>query len=198
MMRFTSLLLLLLSLNAFGQKKNTSYSDKQLPSLVIGVTIDQMRNDYIDRFWNDYSEGGFKRLVRKGSYARNMQYNYMPTYTGPGHAAIFTGTTPAHNGATGAVVLCGRRSYCVRARQGKDDVQVHGRRAATACVFAQQAAQFFALHRPASAKDPRQCHACSALPSRRSWRDVGPEGFSFSPFHMELGKKLKPIPGMSI
>ena len=97
-MRFTSLLLLFISLNAFGQKKNTSYSDRQLPTLVIGVTVDQMRNDYIDRFWNDYCEGGFKRLVRNGAYARNLQYNYMPTYTGPGHAAIFTGTSPAYNG----------------------------------------------------------------------------------------------------
>ncbi len=98
MSRFTSLLLVIISFSAFGQKKTTSPSDQPLPSIVVGITVDQMRNDYIDRFWNDYCDGGFKRLVRNGSYARNMQYNYMPTYTGPGHAAIFTGTTPAHNG----------------------------------------------------------------------------------------------------
>lgn len=77
--------------------KTTSDSPRR-PKLIIGITVDQMRYDYIERFWNDLSEGGFKRLVNDGFFARNLHYNYMPTVTGPGHAAIFTGTTPAYNG----------------------------------------------------------------------------------------------------
>ncbi|MFN0031819.1 MAG: alkaline phosphatase PafA [Flavobacteriales bacterium] len=68
------------------------------PKLVIGITVDQMRFDYIEKYWNDYGNEGFKRLLSEGYSCRNMHYNYMPTYTGPGHASIFTGTTPAYHG----------------------------------------------------------------------------------------------------
>jgi arylsulfatase A-like enzyme len=53
--------------------------------------------------------------VNQGFFARNLHYNYMPTYTGPGHASIFTGTTPAYHGiiqndwyepATGRMIYC--------------------------------------------------------------------------------------------
>lgn len=85
------------------------------PKLIVGITVDQMRYDYIEKFWNDFSEDGFKKLVNEGFFARNLHYNYMPTYTGPGHAAIFTGTSPAYNGivandwyekSTGRMVYC--------------------------------------------------------------------------------------------
>lgn len=72
--------------------------DNVRPKLIIGITVDQMRYDYIEKYWDDFSENGFKRLVGEGFFCRNMQYNYMPTYTGPGHASIFTGTTPSLHG----------------------------------------------------------------------------------------------------
>src|ERR1700712_2971632 len=68
------------------------------PKLVVGIVIDQMRYDYIYRFWDKYSATGFKRLVNEGFFCKNANYNYVPTYTAPGHAAIYTGTTPAVNG----------------------------------------------------------------------------------------------------
>lgn len=68
------------------------------PKLVIGIVVDQMRYDYIDRFWNDFGNNGFKKLVKEGYYFKNTHFSYAPTYTGPGHASIFTGTTPAHHG----------------------------------------------------------------------------------------------------
>jgi predicted AlkP superfamily pyrophosphatase or phosphodiesterase len=37
---------------------------------------------------------GFKRLINNGYTFQNMHFNFMPTYTGPGHASIYTGTTP--------------------------------------------------------------------------------------------------------
>ena len=49
-------------------------------------------------FWNKYGNDGFKKLVNEGFFCKNTNYNYVPTYTGPGHAAIYTGTTPAVNG----------------------------------------------------------------------------------------------------
>ncbi len=71
------------------------------PKLVIGIVVDQMRNDYLQRFDYNYGENGFKRLIREGFYAKNNHYNYIPTYTGPGHASIYTGTTPKYHGIIG-------------------------------------------------------------------------------------------------
>ncbi len=68
------------------------------PKLVVGIVVDQMRYDYLFRFEKRYSEGGFKRLIREGFLFENANYNYVPTYTAPGHACIYTGTTPSHNG----------------------------------------------------------------------------------------------------
>jgi predicted AlkP superfamily pyrophosphatase or phosphodiesterase len=71
------------------------------PKLVVGIVVDQMRPDYITRFWDKLGNGGFKRLVNEGYNCKNTQYNYAPTHTGPGHASIYTGTTPSYHGITG-------------------------------------------------------------------------------------------------
>ena len=71
---------------------------KEKPKLIVGIVVDQMRFDYIYRFWDDYGDNGFKRLINEGHFFRNCQFGYVPTYTGPGHASIFTGTTPAIHG----------------------------------------------------------------------------------------------------
>lgn len=68
------------------------------PKLVVGIVVDQMRYDFLYRYWNKYSDGGFKYLLKNGRSFENMHYNYVPTYTGPGHAAVYTGTSPAYNG----------------------------------------------------------------------------------------------------
>ena len=70
----------------------------QKPKLVVGIVVDQMRYDYLNQYWDNFGEDGFKRLVNDGYNCKNMHYNYVPTYTGPGHAAIYTGTTPSTNG----------------------------------------------------------------------------------------------------
>ncbi len=75
-----------------------NYTHYKKPKLVIGIVVDQMRYDYLPRFYQKFSEGGFKRLLRGGFEFRNHHFNYIPTYTGPGHASIFTGTTPQYHG----------------------------------------------------------------------------------------------------
>ena len=71
------------------------------PKLVVGIVVDQMKMEYLYRFSNDFSENGFKRLMKEGYTFHNTHYNYMPTYTAPGHAAIYTGATPSVNGIVG-------------------------------------------------------------------------------------------------
>lgn len=90
-------LLCVFSYRAYAEKTLASASfDK--PKLVVGIVVDQMRADFIYRYWHKYGEGGFKRLVRDGFFFKDSHYNYVPTYTGPGHASIYTGTTPAVHG----------------------------------------------------------------------------------------------------
>src|SRR6185295_13076429 len=83
----------------FAQKQKTVGDNTSAkPKLVIGIVVDQMRYDYLFRYWNKYLDTGFKRLIDAGYFFKNDNYNYVPTYTGPGHACIYTGTTPAVNG----------------------------------------------------------------------------------------------------
>ncbi|PKV67412.1 alkaline phosphatase PafA [Pontibacter ramchanderi] len=86
------------------------------PKLVVGIVVDQMRYDFLYRYWDKYSEGGFKRLVRQGFNFKNNQYSYVPTYTGPGHASVYTGSVPALNGIIGNNWYdrsTGKSVYCV-------------------------------------------------------------------------------------
>ena len=95
---------------AIGQqlpKQNTSKGSKiypekvNRPKLVVGLVIDQMRWDYLYRFYNRYVTGGFKRLMNEGFSVENTFIPYTPTYTGCGHASIYTGSVPAINGIIG-------------------------------------------------------------------------------------------------
>ncbi len=87
------------------------------PKLVVGIVLDQMRFDYVYRYWDKLGTDGFKRMLSQGYECRNTNYNYMPTYTGPGHASIYTGTTPAVHGIIANDWLdreAGRSVYCVQ------------------------------------------------------------------------------------
>ena len=74
---------------------------KVSPKLVVGIVVDQMRYDYLTRFWNHYEDDGFKRLVNEGFNCKNNHFNYAPTSTGPGHTSVYTGTTPSTHGIIG-------------------------------------------------------------------------------------------------
>ena len=71
------------------------------PKLVVGIVVDQMCYDYLYRFQDKFSDSGFVKLMNEGTNCRNTHYNYVPTYTGPGHASIYTGTTPSNHGIVG-------------------------------------------------------------------------------------------------
>jgi predicted AlkP superfamily pyrophosphatase or phosphodiesterase len=71
------------------------------PKLVVGIVVDQMRQEYLYRFANKFGDGGFKRMMDEGFMLKNAHYNYVPTVTGAGHASIYTGTTPANHGIIG-------------------------------------------------------------------------------------------------
>ncbi|MBC6610252.1 alkaline phosphatase family protein [Hymenobacter sp. BT507] len=88
-----------LALPAAAQKKSSQKLER--PKLVVGIVVDQMRYDYLYRYWDKYGKDGFRRLLGEGFSYENTHYNYVPTYTGPGHASIYTGTTPSVHGIVG-------------------------------------------------------------------------------------------------
>src|SRR5437588_5690669 len=61
------------------------------PRLVVVITIDQFRGDYLERYRDQFGEGGFKLLLDHGAYFPNCNYNYANTRTAPGHSTLFTG-----------------------------------------------------------------------------------------------------------
>lgn len=83
--------------------------------LVIGIVIDQMRYDYLYRYYDKYGNGGFRRLMKEGFSCKDAEYNYVPTYTAPGHTSIYTGTTPCVHGMVANEWFdraLGRMIYC--------------------------------------------------------------------------------------
>ncbi|HMU47968.1 MAG TPA: alkaline phosphatase family protein [Chitinophagaceae bacterium] len=72
------------------------------PKLVVGIVVDQMRWDYLYRYYERYdNNGGFKRMIGKGFSCENTLIPYTPTVTACGHSCIYTGSVPAINGITG-------------------------------------------------------------------------------------------------
>ena len=67
------------------------------PRLVLVLSVDQMRFDYLTRF-QPLFRGGFRRMWGRGAIFSNAHLNYANTETGPGHAVILTGRYPSHSG----------------------------------------------------------------------------------------------------
>jgi predicted AlkP superfamily pyrophosphatase or phosphodiesterase len=85
------------------------------PKLIVGVVVDQMRWDYLYRYFDRYEDGGFKRMIYDGFSCENTFINYLPSYTAVGHSTIFTGSVPAIHGITGNDWIdqtTGRHWYC--------------------------------------------------------------------------------------
>ncbi|HUM50336.1 MAG TPA: alkaline phosphatase family protein [Chitinophagales bacterium] len=71
------------------------------PKLVVGIVVDQMRWDFLYRYYDRYSKGGFKRLMNDGFNCENTFIPYTPTVTAAGHTCIYTGSVPAIHGIVG-------------------------------------------------------------------------------------------------
>jgi predicted AlkP superfamily pyrophosphatase or phosphodiesterase len=77
------------------------HSQLQKPKIIVGIVVDQMCYDYLYRFQGKFTESGFRKIMSNGTNCRYTNYNYVPTYTGPGHASIYSGTTPDNHGIVG-------------------------------------------------------------------------------------------------
>lgn len=94
---FTVVLFISLIINISGQG---AYIPPGKPKLVIGIVVEQLRYDQLEKFRDRFGENGIRRLLNEGTYFKNASYNYMLTQSAPGHATIATGTEPSFNGIT--------------------------------------------------------------------------------------------------
>lgn len=94
--RFLSSLLLVITITSI-QAQNPN----KIPRLVVGLTIDQLRADYIEAFSTLYGEKGFKRLFKEGRIYTNVEYDFTNIDKSSGTAAVYTGTNPSINGILG-------------------------------------------------------------------------------------------------
>ncbi len=76
-------------LSAQTQKQQTKVK------LVVQIVVEQMRYELLTRDWDKFSDSGFKRLIRQGTFCKNAIYDYAITESAPGYATIATGSNPA-------------------------------------------------------------------------------------------------------
>ncbi|HUU99392.1 MAG TPA: alkaline phosphatase family protein [Bacteroidales bacterium] len=84
-------------LKSYGQG---AYLPPDKPKLVIGIVVEQLRSDHLEKFRDRLSENGIKRLLNEGTFFRNASYAYMLTQSAPGYATIATGAEPSYHGIT--------------------------------------------------------------------------------------------------
>jgi arylsulfatase A-like enzyme len=98
------LLVVLLAVLGVAQAGNTHEQDRSRGDtdlrLVLLVTVDQFRYDYLTRFADRYSSG-LARLLREGAVFTNAHLEHYPTVTAPGHAALGSGAMPSTSGIIG-------------------------------------------------------------------------------------------------
>jgi predicted AlkP superfamily pyrophosphatase or phosphodiesterase len=99
---FSVALAFLFVLISNAQSSGTPGESLQRPRLVVGLVVDQMRWDFLYRYYDRYAaNGGFKKMLNQGFSCENTFIPYAPTVTAPGHTTIYTGAVPAIHGITG-------------------------------------------------------------------------------------------------
>lgn len=110
----TGFLLLYSFLKLSGQG---AYLPPDKPGLIIGIVVEQLRFDQIERFRDKLSDNGIKKMINEGTFYRNASFDYMLTQSAPGFSTISTGTEPSYHGITSDswyLPLKNEYIYCTR------------------------------------------------------------------------------------
>src|SRR4030095_4600186 len=113
-MRITILSCFLIA-SVFTFSQTNKLSSLQRPKLVVGIAVDQMRWDYLYRYYDRYGNDGFKRLLNGGFSCENTMINYGPSLSAVGHTVVYNESVPELTGITGndwMDQLSGRTIYC--------------------------------------------------------------------------------------
>lgn len=113
---FLTFAFLLISISSFSSTdKKTKSAELSHPKLVVGIVVDQMRWDYLYRFYDRFGDDGFKRMINQGFNANNTNIDYVPTVTAIGHSTVYTGSVPSIHGIAGndfIINATGETMYC--------------------------------------------------------------------------------------
>ncbi|HEC41589.1 MAG TPA: alkaline phosphatase family protein [Bacteroides sp.] len=90
--------LTVLSFTTGLKAQNRSRIPSEKPKLIVNIVVDQMRYDFIHRYWDKFGEGGIRKLVGSGTFCKNASYNYLINETAVGHSTIATGALPSNHG----------------------------------------------------------------------------------------------------
>ena len=101
MIRFLSSILALFSVTTFYAQQNN------IPKLVVGITVDQLRGDYLEHFKKNFGDKGFKRLLNEGVVYNQMVYNFPSPDKASAIATIYTGTVPFYHGIVNEIKVSG-------------------------------------------------------------------------------------------
>lgn len=71
------------------------------PRIVVSIAVDQLRSDYLEAFTGDYTDGGFNRLLDKGTVYGSASYPFTPVDRASATAAIGSGASPYYNSIVG-------------------------------------------------------------------------------------------------
>ena len=77
-----------------------AYLPPDKPKLVIGIVVEELNYNQLEKFHDKLSENGIKKLINEGTYFKNASYEYLLTQSAPGHATIATGAEPSFHGIT--------------------------------------------------------------------------------------------------
>lgn len=84
---------------------NTIFAvDPSRPRLVVGIMVDQLRTDYIEYLQNLFGEKGFRRLMKDGTFLKDVDFKVSGLDCASGTAMIYTGAYPGKNGVTASKV----------------------------------------------------------------------------------------------
>ncbi|MFW6257562.1 MAG: alkaline phosphatase family protein [Prolixibacteraceae bacterium] len=100
MRKSTALLLCLFFSGIFPVLGQLPFSSEK-PTVVIGLVVENMRPDYIQRYWNKFESGGFKKLYSNGAVCTNVNLTQHEQSYASGTATLFTGVTPSTHGIIG-------------------------------------------------------------------------------------------------
>jgi predicted AlkP superfamily pyrophosphatase or phosphodiesterase len=93
----TAIILIMSVSTGSGQ---TAYIPPDKPRLIIGIIVEQLKYDQLEKFRDRLGENGIKTLINEGTYFRNASFWYMLTQSAPAHATISTGAEPSFHGIT--------------------------------------------------------------------------------------------------
>lgn len=76
------------------------YLPPDRPKLIVGIVVEQLRYDQIEKLRDKFSDNGIKKLINEGTFFRNASFDFMLTQSAPGYSTIATGTEPTYHGIT--------------------------------------------------------------------------------------------------